>query len=70
VADNGRWTIADKKNFFGIARGSVHECVPLIELCRRKGLLNEPTCTELKEELEEISKMLSGLIERTQQPKS
>jgi len=28
---NGRWTAADRKNF-GIARGSVHECVPLVAL--------------------------------------
>jgi four helix bundle protein len=45
---NGRWTVADRKNFFGIARGSVHECVPLMELCRRKKLLNDPICIELK----------------------
>ena len=28
---NGRFTKADRKNFFGIARGSVQECVPLME---------------------------------------
>jgi hypothetical protein len=26
---NGRFTMPDKRNFFGIARGSVQECVPL-----------------------------------------
>jgi four helix bundle protein len=25
---NGRFTIPDRKHFFGIARGSVQECVP------------------------------------------
>ena len=63
---NGRWTGNDRRNFFGIARGSVHECVPLVELCRRKGLVEEGICSELKAELEVIAKMLSGLIERTQ----
>jgi four helix bundle protein len=29
---NGRFTKADRKHFFGIARGSVQECVPLLEL--------------------------------------
>jgi len=62
---NGRWTGADRRNFFGIARGSVHECVPLIELCRRKDLLEEATCTELKQDLEIIAKMLSGLMAGT-----
>jgi four helix bundle protein len=65
---NGRWTEADRKNFFGIARGSVHECVPLIELCRRKGLIEEAACGELKEELQAIAKMLSGLIGRGRKP--
>jgi four helix bundle protein len=58
----GRWTEADRRNFFGIARGSVHECVPVIELCRRKGLLAEIAYAEFKDELETIAKMLSGLI--------
>ena len=31
---NGRFTKADRRNFFGIARGSVQECVPLLELAR------------------------------------
>ncbi len=28
---NGRFTKPDRKNFFGIARGSVQECVALLE---------------------------------------
>jgi len=36
---NGRFTIRDRKNFFGIARGSVQECVPLLELAKRRGLI-------------------------------
>ena len=29
---NGRFTAADRRNFFGIARGSAQEGVPLLEL--------------------------------------
>jgi four helix bundle protein len=36
---NGRWHKGDKRNFFWIARGSVFECVPLIETLKRKNLL-------------------------------
>src|SRR5439155_13505207 len=36
---NGRFTIPDRKNFFGVARGSVQECVPLLELAKRRGLI-------------------------------
>ncbi|MFO7957991.1 MAG: four helix bundle protein [Candidatus Brocadiia bacterium] len=59
---NGRFTKADRKNFFGIARGSVQECVPLLELARRRSLLPGVTHQKLKDALEEIATMLSGLI--------
>ncbi len=59
---NGRFTKADRRNFFGIARGSVQECVPLLELARRRRLLTPEEHTSLKENLEEIARMLSGLI--------
>jgi four helix bundle protein len=38
---NGRFTKADRRNFFGIARGSAQECVPLLELARRRSMLTE-----------------------------
>ncbi len=62
---NGRGTEPDRRRFFFMARGSTLECIPAIEMCRRKGLLSPETCTELRSELVDISKMLSGLIERT-----
>ncbi len=37
---NGRFTKPDRKNFFTIARGSVQECVPLIEVARRRGFIS------------------------------
>jgi four helix bundle protein len=59
---NGRFTKPDRRNFFGIARGSVQECVPLLELARRRSLLNDEIHIALKDQLEEIARMLSGLI--------
>ncbi len=59
---NGRFTKPDRKNFFGIARGSVQECVPMLELAQRRNLLAEGAHAELKSRLEEIARMLSGLI--------
>lgn len=32
---NGRWHKGDKRNFFWTARGSVFECVPLVQLLQR-----------------------------------
>jgi four helix bundle protein len=59
---NGRFTKADRKNFFTIARGSVHECVPLLELGLRRELINKETHNLSLAELEVIAKMISGLI--------
>ena len=63
---NGRWHVRDRRNFFWIARGSAFECVPLLELCRRKNLITEETCQELRAELEVIAKMLTALIKGTE----
>ena len=59
---NGRFTKPDRRNFFGIARGSVQECVPLLELMLRQELLERARHQQMKADLEEIARMLSGLI--------
>ncbi len=59
---NGRFTKPDRRNFFIISRGSIQECVPLMELAYRRKLLNSQDHEKLKSMLEEISRMLSGLI--------
>lgn len=59
---NGRFTKPDRKNFFIIARGSVQECVPLLDIARRRGLVDEAEQTALRKELEIMAKMISGLI--------
>jgi four helix bundle protein len=61
---NGRATKADRYNFFTIARGSVQECVPLLEIAVRGGLLSVEDYRRLSGELEHIARMLSGLINR------
>jgi four helix bundle protein len=61
---NGRFTARDRRHFFIIARGSIQECVPLLELAARRELLLAARHEELKADLEEIARMLSGLIRR------
>jgi len=61
---NERWHKGDKRNFFFIARGSAAECVPLLEICKRKKLLDENKHIEYKKRIEDICKMLSGLINK------
>lgn len=59
---NGRFTTPDRRHFFGIARGSIQECVPLLELAQRRDLLGRDSHDELRQRLEELGKMVSGLI--------
>ena len=59
---NGRFHKSDRKNFFRIARGSAFECVPILEICRRKMLIGENKSKSLKITIEDICKMLSGLM--------
>ena len=63
---NGRWHARERRNFFLIARGSVFERVPLLELCRRQKWITEDHFTNMKEELEVLGKMLSALIKGTE----
>ena len=49
---NGRFTKADRKNFFIIARGSVQECVPLLELAVRRKLIKPDDHQRLRNDLE------------------
>ena len=58
----GRYHKGERTNFFRIARGSAFECVPVLEICKRKKLITDDRNERLKEEVENICKMLSGLI--------
>jgi len=60
---NARFTKADRKHFFVIARGSVQECVPLLEVGKRRGLIDDESHISLVRQLEVMAKMISGLIE-------
>ena len=66
---NGRFTKADRRNFFVIARGSAQECVPLLELAKRRGLIKDELHADRRCQLEEIAKMISGLIKGLDQRK-
>jgi four helix bundle protein len=59
---NGRFIKEDRRNFFIIARGSAQECVPLLEIAKRKQFISDAKLSDLLIQLETISKMISGLI--------
>ena len=54
-----------QEELFLIARGSIFECMPLVELCGGQKLISEEICAELKANLEVLSKMLTALVKGT-----
>jgi four helix bundle protein len=57
-----RFSNKDRKNFFVIARGSAFECAAILEYLFEVAEINKDTYSNYLENLEEISKMLYGLI--------
>lgn len=58
----GRSFPKEKKNFYSIAKGSVFECVPLIEIGLRAGLLTESEKRQYRETCVSLARMLTNLI--------
>lgn len=59
---SGKFSKADKRNFYTIARGSVYECVSLLELINEEENISMERYKNFYLKYEEISKMLLGLI--------
>jgi four helix bundle protein len=57
-----RFSIKDIKNFFVIARGSAFECEAILEFLIETNEITQEVFLENDKKLEEISKMLFGLI--------
>ena len=58
----GKFTNADKKHFYRIARGSVYECVAILEIMGDNQVIDQDVFDSLYKDFENISKMLFGLI--------
>ena len=61
VAEGSARTKRDFRRFLDMARGSVYECVAILQISRRQNYVNKSVFDELRESLTELSKMLSGL---------
>lgn len=59
---NGRWHSAEKRQFFWIARGSVFECVPLLELLKRKKQITHEEFEKARDQLDHLGRMLTNLV--------
>ena len=57
----GRMTSADKKHFYTIARGSIFECVAILDMAHRMGHVDETLYEVFYAGYEKVSKMLLGM---------
>jgi len=60
---NGRWHKNDKRQFFWIARGSIFECVALIQATNKHRSISSENYEKAYATLESLSKMLTKLIQ-------
>ena len=67
---SSRFSKADRKNFFIIARGSAFECVAILEFLKEENLMPSGLHNELYQKAEELSKMLFAMIKNLSIPKS
>src|SRR3989344_8804680 len=59
---SGKFSKPDKRKFYIIARGSVYECVSLLELIFEDTIIDKERFDNFYRKHEELSKMLLGLI--------
>ena len=58
----GRFTRKERKQFYKISRGSLHECIPLLQILFRRNQLTKEEFLSLYETANQIGMMLNGLI--------
>ena len=60
----GRNTNADKRNFYIISRGSVFECVAILDLLKDEEILSEKLFQDFYHKSDELSRMLYAMIQK------
>ena len=59
---SGRKSYKEKINFYKIAQSSYFECIPIVSICLELNLVEEETIIKWRDEISQICRMLSGLI--------
>lgn len=61
---SSRFSLKDRRNFMVIARGSAFECAAILDYLLGINVIDQKTFLHFIDKLEEISKMLFGLIRK------
>jgi four helix bundle protein len=67
VEDHGVWHPDERREFFLVTRGSAFECLPLLDLCRQRKLIEDPVYDDFNTEVEVIARMMTKLIQSVDQ---
>lgn len=59
---SAKFSKAEKRNYYSIARGSAFECVAILDLLLDLDIITPSSYEDYQREYQEISKMLYGLI--------
>jgi len=60
----GRFTKPDKRNFYVIARGSVFECVAILDFLQKESAIQPSEYIRFYDMAEELSRMLFSMIRK------
>ena len=60
---SGRFSKKDKRNFYIIARGSIYECIAILDYLKDTDQLDKESFNKYYQSLEELSKMLYAMIQ-------
>ena len=59
---SGKFSKKDRRNYFVISRGSVFECVAILDLLSEQGIINEGELLNLMLQADELSRILYAMI--------
>jgi len=59
---SGRFSKADRRNFYVISRSSVFECVAILDVMKDESVLNEQAYLAYYSQADELSRMLYAMI--------
>ena len=60
---NGEWYSHERKDFYMITRGSAYDCLPLLELCRQRNLIEDSVYENFKTEVDVLARMMTQLVQ-------
>jgi four helix bundle protein len=67
---SGRIKRLEKRRFYEIARASVFECIPILEISKYQGYIGEEDCKRLRDICTELGRMITGLMKSISDRKS